>query len=161
MELVSASGRELAMIRALLDWTNRDDIRWTVFAWDDERLARLMTGACHWRLGDSGMWRVNDLAQVLTLARPILRQRAAALRDFELAIGIHEHDRVNVTTLAVRDGELKIARGRHVEPYVEWSVVEAARAVLGGPPAAAEAELPAGLRALLPIPMYLPALDHV
>ena len=160
-ELVSASGHETGMVRALLDWTNRDDIRWTVSAWDDERLARLAAGACYWRLGDSGMWRINDLGQVLALARPILRQRAAALRDFELAIGIHEHDRVHVTTLAVRDSELKIARGRHVEPYVEWSVVEAARAVLGGPPVAAVADLPAGLRALLPIPMYLPALDHV
>jgi hypothetical protein len=167
-ELVSASGREMATVRALLDWTDRDDIRWNLSAWDGERLARLMPGVSHWRLVDWQMWRINDLAQVLTLARPILRKRATALRDFELAIGVREHDRTpvagedrTVTTLAVHDGEVEIARGRHVKHTIEWSAVEAARAVLGGPPVGSEAEMPAGLRALLPIPMYLPALDHV
>jgi GNAT superfamily N-acetyltransferase len=160
-ELVSASGRETGLVRALLEWTQRDDIRWNVSAWDQERLSRVMPGVSHWRLGDWGMWRVNDPAQVLALARPVLRRRAAALRDFELAIGVREHDRTSVATLAVRDGQVEIARGRHVQAYVEWSAVEAARAFLGGPPVAAEADVPAGLRALLPIPMYLPALDHV
>jgi hypothetical protein len=161
LELASASGRETGMVRALLDWTQRDDIRWNVSAWEGERLVRLIPGVSDWRLGGWEMWRINDLAQVLTLARPLLRRRAAALRDFEVAIGVREHDRTTVTTLAVRGGKVEVARGRHVEPYVEWSVVEAARVVLGGPPVAAEAEAPAGLRALLPIPMYLPALDHV
>jgi predicted N-acetyltransferase YhbS len=160
LELISASGRELGVIRALLDWTDRDDIRWNVPAWD-ERLARLMLGVSRWRAGDWDMWRINDLAQVLALARPILSRRAAALRDFDLAIGVRERDRTTVSTIAVRDGEVEIARGRHVGPYVEWSAVEAARAVLGGPPPAAEADLLPGLRALLPIPMVLPALDHV
>jgi len=160
-ELVSASGHEMGIVRALLDWTVRDDIHWNVPAWDGERLARMMPGVSHWRLGDWQMWRVNDLAQVLTLARPVLRQRAAAMRDFELAIGVREHDRTDVATIAVRDGEVEVARGRHVEPYVEWSAVEAARAVLGGPPVAAECGMPAGLRALLPIPMYLPPLEYV
>ena len=161
VELVSASGRETGMIRALLEWTQRDDIRWTLPAGDDECLARVMPGVSHWRLGGWGMWRINDLAQVLALARHVLRLRAAALRDFELAIGVREHDRTNVATLAVRGGQIEVARGRHVEPYVEWSVVEAARALLGGPPVAGEVDVPAGLRALLPIPMYLPGLDHV
>jgi predicted N-acetyltransferase YhbS len=161
LELVSASGCEVGMIRALLDWTERNDIRWNVSVWDDERLARLMPGVGHWRLGGWDMWRVNDLTQVLALAQPVLRRRAAALRDFELAIGVREHDRTSVTTIAVRDGQVEIARDRHVEPYVEWSAVEAARVVLGGPPVAAEVDMPAGLRALLPIPMYLSPLDHV
>ena len=160
-ELVSASGREAGMVRALLDWTRRDDIRWTVPAGDDERLARLMPGVSHWQANSWHMWRVNDLAPVLTLARPLLCRRAAALRDFRLAIGVREHDRTSVTTIAVRDGQVEIARGRHVEPYIEWSAVEAARAVLGGPPVAAEAGMAPGLRALLPMPMYLPSLDHV
>jgi hypothetical protein len=149
------------MIRALLEWTERNDIRWNVSAWDGERLARLMPGVNRWRAASWHMWRVNDLAQVLALARPVLRRRAAALRDFELAIGVREHDRTSATTLAVRDGKLDIVRGRHVEPYVEWSAVEAVRAVLGGPPVASETEWPAGLRALLPIPIYLPALDSM
>jgi hypothetical protein len=120
-----------------------------------------MPGVSDWHLGSWQMWRINDLAQVLTLAQPILRRRAASLRDFELAIGVREHDRATETTLVVRDGEVKIARGRHVEPHVEWSAIEAARALLGGPPVAAEADMSAGLSALLPIPMYLPALDDV
>jgi predicted N-acetyltransferase YhbS len=174
LELVSASGRETAFVRALLDWTDRNDIRWQVPAWDGERLARLVPGASHWLLVDCQMWRINDLAQVLTLARPVLQARGTAVRDFELAIGLREHSRVRehdrapvagdertVTTIAVHNGEVEIARGRHVEPYVEWSVVEAARAVFGGPPVSPQAEMPAGLAALLPIPIYLPALDHV
>jgi predicted N-acetyltransferase YhbS len=161
LELVSASGREVGMIRALLDWTGRSQITFKVPAWDDERLARLMPYVTHWRAGDWQMWRIVDLGELLALARPILSPRAAALRDMELAIGIREHDRTDVATIAVRDGQVKVARGRQAEPYVEWSSVEAARVLLGGPPVAAQAQVPPGLATLLPIPAYVPALDYV
>jgi hypothetical protein len=83
----------------------------------------------------------------------------------ELAIGMVEHDRTQAATLSVRDGEVEVAPGRHAEAYYEWSVVDAARLLLGGPPVVRPQEMPAalwnGLNALLPIPAYLPPLDHV
>jgi hypothetical protein len=66
-----------------------------------------------------------------------------------------------VATIRVRDGEVEVARGRHADSTVEWSSVEAARVLLGGPPVGLEAGVPAGLAALLPIPVYLPSLDYV
>jgi predicted N-acetyltransferase YhbS len=160
-ELVSASGRETSMVYALLDWTGRDEIKWKVSAWDGERLARLMPAVSHWQMNDWQMWRIVDLAQVLARARPLLQRRATAVRDFELAIGVREHDRTDVATIRVRDGEVEVARGRHADSTVEWSSVEAARVLLGGPPVGLEAGVPAGLAALLPIPVYLPSLDYV
>ena len=38
-----------------------------------------------------------------------------------------EHDRTQVATLAVRDGEVQVTPGRHTDAYDEWPVVDAAR----------------------------------
>ena len=76
-----------------------------------------------------------------------------------------EHDRTQVATLALRDGEVQVRPGRHVEAYYEWPVVELARLLLGGPPVPRPRGMPdalwGGLRALLPVPIFLPPLDHV
>jgi predicted N-acetyltransferase YhbS len=159
LELVSASGHEAGIIRAVLDWTETDEISWNVPAFDRERLARLVPCVSHWHLGGWAMYRVVDLGKLLTLIRPALSRRAAVLADFSLSIGVREHDRTDVATISVRGGDVAVAPGRHAERYVEWSSVDAARVLLGGPPGAAET--PAELGALLPLPMYLPPLDHV
>jgi hypothetical protein len=111
------------------------------------------------------MWRIVDLAQALALARPFLQQRAAAARDFELALGMVEHDRTQVATLSVCDGEVRVTPGRHANAHYEWPAVDMARLLIGGPSVARPPRIPAklwaGLRALLPIPAYLPPLDEV
>ena len=164
-ELASNSGQEAALLRAILDWTGRGEIRWRVPAFDEALLARLMPCTSYWSVGSWDMWRIVDLARALSLALPTLQQRAAGVRDLELAIGMVEHDRTQVITLRVRDGELQVQPGRHADAYAEWPVVDVARLLIGGPPVARPPELPeplwAGLRALLPIPAYLPSLDHV
>jgi predicted N-acetyltransferase YhbS len=161
MELVSASGQEPAMIRALLDWTGRDEISWEIPAWDAGRLADLMPCATGWRAGGWSMYRIVDLPGLLTLMKPVLARRAAPLRDWSLSIGIREHDRTDVATLVVRDGSIEITADRSAEQYVEWSSVEAARVLLGGPPVAARNDVQPVLAALLPLPVYVPHLDHV
>jgi predicted N-acetyltransferase YhbS len=161
LELVSASGQESGMIRALLDWTGRSEISWEIPAWEGERLARLMPCVKQWRAGGWQMYRVVDLTRLLALVKPILCRRAAPLRDFGLSIGIREHDRTDVATLCVRDGHVEVIPGRNAEQYVGWSSVEAARLLLGGPPIGAESEIPAELAALLPIPVHVPGLDHI
>jgi predicted N-acetyltransferase YhbS len=169
-ELVSTSGQEAALIRAILDYTDRDQITWYVSGWDEERLARLMPYTRNWRLGGWEMWRIVDLARALTLGQPFMERRAAVLRDLELAIGMRPHrpsarDQTQAVTLSVRDGEVQVRPGRHADAYYEWSVVDATRLLLGGPPAARPQGMPdalwTGLRALAPIPAYLSPLDHV
>jgi hypothetical protein len=165
VELVSTTGQEASILRAILDWTDRGEIRWRLPACDEQRLARLMPYVDHWHKGSWDMWRIVDLAQALTLAQPILQQRAAAVRDLELAIGMAEHDQTQVSTLKVRDGEVQVSPGRQADAYYEWPVVDMARLLIGGPPVARPQGMPealwAGLRALLPIPAFLPPLDHV
>jgi hypothetical protein len=165
-ELVSTTGQEAAILRAILDWTDNDEIKWVVPACDEQRLTCLIPCTQGWRLGNRWeMWRIVDLARALALATPLLQQRAAALPEIELAIGMVEHDRTQVATLSVRDGEANVSPGRHADAYYEWSVVDAARLLLGGPPVARPQGMPqahwASLRALLPIPAFLPPLDHV
>jgi predicted N-acetyltransferase YhbS len=162
MELFSASGRELGMIRALLSWwSGGDSISFRVPACDDARLARLMPCATGWRAGGWNMYRIVDLVGLLTAMKPLLARRAVGVRDLALSIGIREHDRTHVTTLVVRGGDVEVTAGRSATRYVEWTPVEAARLFLGGPAIAARADVPQALQALLPLPIYVPELDHV
>jgi hypothetical protein len=160
-ELVSTSGREVGMVRSLLDWTGGDEMTWHLPASDHERLARVMPGASRWRLGDWQMVRIVDLTRLLEVFEPLLSSRAQWLRDSGLSIGIREHDRIDMATLIVRDGEVEVVPGRAADRYVEWSSVEAARVLLGGPPVSNADELRGLLAALFPLPVFVPGLDHV
>jgi len=160
-ELVSTSGREMGMIRSLLDWTDRDELTWRLPASDYERLARLMPGAAGWRLGDWQMYRIVDLVQLLELFLPLLSSRAKWLRDGALSIGIREHDRTDTATLIVQDGVVEVVPGRSADRYVEWSPVEAARVLLGGPAVPDASEYHGMLATLFPLPVFVPGLDHV
>jgi predicted N-acetyltransferase YhbS len=158
-ELVSASGRETGMIRALLDWTDKGEISWELPACDAKRLARVMPCVSHWRVGGGVMYRIVDLTRLLRGMAPIVARQAAPLRDFSLSIGIREHDRTDVATITVHDGDVQVFPGRDAEHYVEWTAVDAVRVLLGGPPVAPD--IPPDLAALLPLPVYVPQLDHV
>ncbi len=161
IELVSVSGRETSMIRAMLNDTFGDRASWEISVWDQERLARVMPSVARWQSGYTGMYRIVNLTQLLTRAKPLLTSRAAAVRDFDVAIGIREHDRTTVTTVAVQDGEVQIQSGHHSKTTIELSPVIATRLFLGGPAIPERDRIPAGLQALLPLPAYVPPLDHV
>ena len=132
IELVSASGREAGMIRALMDWTFQDQFTCLLSAWDRERLAHILPAAMGWHIGGGGMYRIVDLGQLLQAAKGFLDERAANLRDFELSIGIREEDRTQVTTLVACGGSIEVSPGRQAETYVELSPITAARLFVGG-----------------------------
>lgn len=160
LELVSASGHEVEMIRAIIDRATTDSASWAMSAWDT-RLPRLMPSTEGYRVEGGWMYRIVDLTKLLQAALPHLERRAPAVRDFAVTVGIREHDRVDVATVRVQDGVVEIERGQNIEPYIEVSAIEAARLFMGGPPTSVHARLPAGLVALLPIPVWVPPLDYV
>lgn len=161
IELVSASGKEAEMIRAIIGWNHGEGATWELSVWDETRLARAMPYAAYWKTGFSNMYRVNDLTAVLRAAKPRFEHRAAGLRDFSITLGIREHDRTQATTITVRDGLVQIEAGRQSGNYVELDPIVAARLVFGGPAIPEAPHLPPGLLALLPVPVYVPQLDHV
>jgi hypothetical protein len=161
IEIVSASGQEAGMIRAVIAWNHGEQATLDISPWDEERLVRLTPYTNFWTSGYSGMYRVNDLTAVLRAAIPVFERRAAGLRDFAVSLGIREHDRVQTATIAVRDGVVQIEAGRHMEHHVELNPLTAALLVFGGPAVSEARQLPPGLLALLPVPVYVPPLDHV
>ncbi len=161
IELVSASGNEAGLLRAVLDWNFATDVTWELSAWERERLARVMPCAADWRMREHGMYRLNDLTALLTASLPFLTQRAAALRDASVTLRLREHDRITDTTLRVRDGSVQIHAGQHAAPTIELSSVDAARLIFGGPAPAGLAQVPTSIQTLFPIPVYIPYLDRV
>lgn len=161
IELVSVSGNEIGMIRALMDWVFADRLTWNLSMWDTLRVGRLMPFAASWSSGSSNMYRVNDLTQLLRAAQPLMHQRAAQLRDFQVCICVREHDRTTATTLSVHEGVVAITEGRNAAPCIELGPVEAARLFLGGPPIAGHSQLPEGLLALLPVPAFVAPMEYV
>ncbi|MGC9395165.1 MAG: GNAT family N-acetyltransferase [Anaerolineae bacterium] len=161
IEIVSASGEEAEMIHAIIAWNHGDRATVDMSPWDEDRLARMMPYTHYWSTGYSGMYRINDLTALLQAAQPFMQRRAASLRDFAVAIGMREHDRTPVTTIAVQDGEVTIQAGQSAESYVELTPITAARLFFGGPAVPEAKRLPQGLLTLLPVPIYVPPLDHV
>ncbi|HEY89303.1 MAG TPA: GNAT family N-acetyltransferase [Thermoflexia bacterium] len=161
VELVSASGNEIGLISAVLAWNFGEQLTWELSTWDTAQLARLMPYAADWKARAQGMYRINELTQLLQPAEHFLQERAAGVRDFALTLGIREHDRLTATTIALQAGVLQIRAGRHAAQYMELSPITAARLILGGPPIPELSSIPGGLRALLPLPVYVPPLDYV
>ena len=160
-ELVSASGRETAMIRAVLARTNGGEVHWTVSGWDRDLLARVLpcVGACS--PGFDWTYRIVSLSGFLEACTPLLEARAGGLRDFDVSIGIHEHDRTDVASITLGKGKIVIEAGRRAQTHVEMEPVAAVRLILGGPPAGRAGEIPAALDGLFPVPLHVPPLDHV
>lgn len=149
------------MIRAIIVWNHGEAVTWEVSMWDETRIARVMPYVGYGTAGYSGMYRVNDLTTVLRAAIPRFERRATGLRDFSITLGIREHDRTQATTITVRDSLVQIEAGRHAEDYVELDPIVATRLIFGGPAIPEAPQLPPGLLALLPVPVYVPPLDHV
>lgn len=163
MELVSTSGHELELIRALIERTAADGAEWTLPAWD-ARLPRLMRAVEGYRSDGWWMYRIIDLYGLLQTARSYLERRAQAVRDFAVTIGIREHDRLDLATVAVENGVVEVRTGRHAAGVIELDPIEAVRLFLGGPPIGDPPTgdpVPPQLVALLPIPVYVPPLDHL
>ena len=160
-ELVSASGREAGMIKAMLQWTAGGEASWRVSSWARATLARVMPAARYWSAGCDWQYRIVDLAGFLEACRPVLAARAAAVRDFECRLVMREADQAQAVTIRVRGGAIEILPGGGSGPCVEADAMAAARLLLGGPESAAQLTAPPELLALLPLPVHIPGLDHV
>jgi hypothetical protein len=161
VELVSASGKEAGMIRAMLDCTFGNAASWKLSAWEQERLVRLLPYVSSWSAGGDWQYRIVSLPGLLTACKAVMQHRAAGLQDFEVSIGIREHDRVDMATITVRDGSVEITPDRASQTYVELDPVAAARLLFGGPAGIDYREIPSSLAALFPVPIHVPGLDHV
>lgn len=161
LECVSTSGNELGYLKALLDWNYGEQVDWTLSRWDKAKLTRLLPAVAYSTMRYSGLYRINDLTGLLLAAKPTLETKASALRDFDISIGIAEQDRTQITTIAVNGGKLSILPGGHNKTYVEVTPTSATRLLLGGLPIPEIKIFPQGLRALLPVPVYIMPWDEV
>jgi len=160
-ELVSASGQEAAMLRAIMDRTNGGEVHWTLSSWDREILARVMECAGGWDGNVDWQYKIVNLAGLLAACTPILQQHAAGLRDTDVSIGMREPGCMQNVRLVVKRGKIEVVPNRKAKVHVELDPVSAVRLVLGGPPLAASRGVPPVLATLFPVPVHVPPLDHV
>ena len=158
-ELACAPGREAGMIRAIRERTLAHTVTWPIPSFAYQTLTRLMPSASTWSGETPGVYRIFDLARLLSAYQPVIESRTEGVSDFGVVIGIREPDRVVAATIVLRSGKLEIAEGRHVGSYVELDCMEAVRLFLGGPPGPNWMNLPGGLKALLPLPIHIPPMD--
>jgi hypothetical protein len=160
-EMYSESGGELGMIRGMLDRMRSGSADWSLPAADRKRIARSMPAACWWNVNTDWQYRIVNLFGLLDASRKTLERESDGLGDFDVSIGIREHDRVDAVTIGLRKGALTIKAGRRSPGYVELDPVSAVRLILGGPPVEACKKLPPSLLKLLPVSIHVPSLDHV
>jgi len=158
IELVSTSGHEVEMIRALIERAAVDSAEWTLSAWD-ARLPRLMPAVARYRSEGWWMYRIIDLYRLLQAALPHLERRAQAVRNLNIGIAVHEHDRTDAVIITVENGAIEIQRGVGVPTVVHLDPLEAVRLFIGGPPIGVP--VPPALAALLPVPVHVSPLDYL
>jgi predicted N-acetyltransferase YhbS len=161
LELVSTEAQERRWLHTLLQMTGAEQVIWQMGGGDTVRLARLQPWAVGWGMTGDDMYRVNDLVGLLRRYRPLLEQRAAGLADFCVVVAMTEYDRTTAVTLRVRGGSVGIEPVDAEAADITLSAPQVTRLLLGGPPIPQADALPANLRALLPLPVYVPPLDHV
>jgi len=120
-----------------------------------------MNGVGWWSAGSDWDYRIINLPGLLKAYAPVLQKRAEGLRDFETSIGIREHDRTDIASLTLANGTIAVEPGRRGKSHVELDPVSAVRLIFGGPPAGRTGEIPAPLERIFPVPIHVPALDHV
>ena len=158
-EVASPTGREAELIYGVLEKTFGGAATVMLSAHDTERLSRLMRVAASWSCGPDWQYRINDLHGLLKAFEPLLSERAKNSPDFEVSVGLKWESEVDIATISVKDGRLEIVKGRESGNYFEFDIVEGARLLLGGP--GVDASKLGPLACLLPLPVHIPALDHV
>lgn len=160
VELVSTSGREAGMLRSVLNANRGPSATWMIPVADEQVITRVLPAAAGWHSQGSWMFRIVDLTGLLTAFQPLLQQRAQGGSDFDLSLGIREHDQLDTARLTFKHERLKIGRARG-EPSCVLESAQAVRLFFGTPHIGVEGLIPETLSRLLPLPMYVPPLDHV
>jgi predicted N-acetyltransferase YhbS len=161
VELASESGREAGLIHGILDWCSKQEASWRVSRWDKRRIARIMPAVLNWPSGYDWTYRIIDLYSLLSQARETLESRSAGMCDWETTLVLQEHGDTQAATIALHAGKIQLEQGEHCRTKIELDPQQAARLLLGGPASAAAASIPPGLRAVLPIPVHVPAVERV
>lgn len=159
-EVVSVSGKEVSIIKAVMEWCFVEKAEIYVRSEEGERFKRLMHAAAGWEILQEGMFRINDCSELLECFKPLLEKRANELQsgDFSLSIGLRFGRNVEVTALEFAGGIMHISK-KKIKPYTEIDGGDAARLLIGGPFPGREKV--GRFAALLPLPIHIPELDKV
>ncbi len=159
-EVVSPSGKESSLIKAVMEWCFVREAEVTMRMEDTERFNRLMKIASYWNLTYEGMFRINNCFELLKLFTPILEKRASKLnlKDFSISLGLRSGEEVDIVAINYINGVFRISKEK-IEPYIEIDERDGVRLLIGGP--FPERGNFGEISALLPLPIHIPNLDQV
>ena len=169
-EVISLSGNEASMVKAIMERCLAKQAEIELSREDTERFSRFMQVASGWKILPEGMFRINNCFELLNCFKPLLQERASELRlgDFSLSLGLRFGGRIDVAGLKLTAGLLHISK-RKIEPYAEIDERDAVRLFIGGPfhekanhiGVNSDRAKFAKFATLLPLPVHIPALDHI
>jgi predicted N-acetyltransferase YhbS len=159
LEVASETGREKELIMGVMDRCFEDSATVKINVFDRDRFERLFQVASEWTLEPEGQFRIIDAASLLKSFAKLIEMRAQSLREFQIAVGFKHASTVDVATLQLKSGNLRILEGKHSDDYVELDEREGVRLLLGpcfGVPASLEKISP-----LFPLPLHVSRIDEV
>lgn len=160
-EAVEVSGNPAGLIRGVMERLGLERAEMLLCQSDGESLDKLLGASCGWRFLPVGMFRINDLKELLAAFLPLLRERASLScknEELEVCLSVDRGDRVEKTGIVMEKGDVSVS-GSTEGKAIELSEAEAARLFLGGPVRPIkEIEV---LKNILPLPVYVPPLDRV
>ncbi len=160
-EVYSRKGNEAGLILSAMKWAVRSRASLSVCPRDYALLDKLIPSASSWDSVPEGMFRVNSWGGLLDVFSSVLKERAVqrGLGDFSIPLEIECGIKKKKTGIIFCNGEIRVMRARMPGNPVKISEKDAVRLFLGGPVVTPKELDP--LKALLPIPVHLPSLDHV
>lgn len=157
-EVVSPAGLEAEMIHDVMEQTFSTDASFELGLGETAEIDRLLPVTQHWSASPQGMFRIINWPALLHSLQPLLAERAAGLRAFEVCVGCRWTDQVDWATISW-DGETLAIEEKWLPHAVEIGLRRLTALVLGGPHPGREALGAFGQ--LLPVPLHIPSLDHI
>jgi hypothetical protein len=157
-EIASPTHREPELIAGVFGLTFAGAAHVELGPGECDRLARVVASMGGWGMGAQGMFRIVDWPGLLRDLRPILAQQAAGLPAFALSIGCCWRETTEWATVEWDGAECAVEARREGEG-IEIELPTLTGLLFGGP-----LPQPPGLGffgRLLPVPVHVPALDHV
>lgn len=159
-EVVSLSGKESSLIKAVMERCSMKEAEVTAQIGDTECFNRLTKVASHWNSTNEGMFRINNCFELLEAFTPILGRRASELnlKDFSISLGLRFGEKIDCVTVSYAEGVLHVSKEK-TNPYVEIDERDGVRLLIGGPFAGRRDF--GEISALFPLPVHIPKLDQV
>ncbi|MCD6350611.1 MAG: GNAT family N-acetyltransferase [Armatimonadetes bacterium] len=158
-EIYSGSGREASLLLAMMNMTFSGGARVEVGPGQTDVIERLLAVTAGWQAYPQGMFRIINWPMLLRDLQPLLEPAAQGLQPFELSVGCQWEETTTWATLAWDGTSLSVSEGKGAAEAVEMDVQALTAVVLGGPHPHGDKLGPVGR--LFPIPLHVPALDHV